>query len=311
MKRFLVVGDGLIGAALARYFESRGEVRCTTRRMPASPDAIALDLGKPDDAVAALTKIEGWLSKGSATAFLTAAITGYTRCESDPATSSRINVDNTCLLAEWLLARGAFVVFPSTSAVFGARNDAPAEDIIPAPRTEYGRQKARAETRLLGLRADAGVAVVRMTKVLSRQQAPIKDWLRTLRADGQIETAVDLLMAPISLTFAVSALARVAELRKAGVFHVSGARAVSYRDFGRCFVRQAGISEQRIREIKIHDRTAPTLISDVAMLNMERTSRIAGIMPQPMEQTVEDLLGNPPSGQDGASEASALRSKQE
>ena len=95
------------------------------------------------------TRVERLFAKGPLSVFLLAAATGYERCEKDPVATRLVNVDQTVELAGRLMQRGAFAVFPSSSAVFGNTGaEAPGEGAATQPATEYGRQKVAAERAL-------------------------------------------------------------------------------------------------------------------------------------------------------------------
>ncbi len=295
-QRFLVVGgDGLIGAALARHLEARSDaVYRTTRRASVAERTMRLDLARLDrepETLAALAKLGG---EGHFAAFIAAAMTGFDQCEKDPIGSRRVNVEYTCLLANHLVDAGAFVVFLSSNAIFSGENGPPSERDAPDPRTEYGRQKAEAEARLLAAHTsgagDGRVAVVRLTKVVSTEQRLVRDWLNALRGGGSIEAASDLRLSPISLKYTIQGLARVAELRRGGIFHLSGTRTVTYHDFARCLARLLTIPDSSVRAVEIQSRLGPIPTPVIGGLAMDRTRELLGIAPQPMESAAEDLL---------------------
>ncbi len=86
-------------------------------------------------------------------------------CQSDPARSRRINVDNTLDLMRRLADRGTHLVFLSSSQVFDGETPMPDEAAPTAPKNEYGAQKLAVEEVIE--RQALPAAVLRVTKVLA------------------------------------------------------------------------------------------------------------------------------------------------
>lgn len=295
MDRFVVVGcDGLIGSVLVRHLEGLpAVVYGTTRREGAVEGALALDLADLSRYQEVIDDIDRLGQTGPLTVFIAAAVTGYGPCENDPVASRRVNVTNTCLLAERLLTRGAFVVFLSSSAVFSGEH-AVTENSVSDPASEYGRQKANAEARLIEAGGHevigAGVAVVRLTKVLSPVQPLMRCWIDVLERGERIDAATDLAFSPISLQYAARGLARIGAFRQAGIFHLSGARSIAYYDFAIALARALGVPESQVRPITLRGRIEGVPLQKIASLDMALTFERIGIPAQSMDDAILDLL---------------------
>lgn len=228
----LVVGsNGLIGAALLAKLTASGFAATgTTRRVPAANGMIHLNLG---EAPASWT-----IPVGISIAYLCAGVTKIDDCRKDPSISARINVDALGTLAEKLAAKGAFVVFLSTSQVFSGTENLPSAETPLTPATEYGRQKAAAEARILRLGTRA--AVVRITKVYETLAPLFSRWEETLRRGEEIHPFSDMSAAPVPLSLVLDALIRVGEGRLSGVTQISADRDLSYADM-------AGLVAQRVK----------------------------------------------------------------
>jgi dTDP-4-dehydrorhamnose reductase len=202
----VVGGDGLLGGALARQLETDG-VRVMTTSRHAGTGTLSLDLA---------TKPQSWRlpDQGLDVAFLCAAVTGQGACEREPAATRLINVERTCALADALLARGVFLVFPSTDLVSAA------------PLPVYAQQKREVEAHLAGKSA----AVVRLGKVLAPRAGILADWIEALRRARTVTPYSNARFAPVPLALAVEALADAARLRRAGLTTVCGAPPISYSD---------------------------------------------------------------------------------
>ena len=289
----LVIGaDGLIGSALLAALRRRGwNAVGTTRRTQGGTGLLHLDLGdlpKDHDIKAA---IAGLRADGAWTAFLLAAATGFARCAGDPEGTRRINVANSAALAKRLLQLDAFVVYPSSNAVFGVREDAPGEAASPSPASEYGRQKSDAEAALRTLsHDDARVAIVRLTKMLDGGGL-VGGWIETLRSGGNVEAATDMVLSPVSLRFVLDGLIKIAQLGRGGVYHLSGAEALTYYEFAVRLASALGAQTSCVRPVAVRAGLAAAGSSGI-LLDMDDTRSRAGLTPQTVDSVICDLLLN-------------------
>jgi dTDP-4-dehydrorhamnose reductase len=218
----LIVGaDGTIGWSIAAALESTGKMvwKTTRRRDEIGGQRIFLDLSQ-DVAIWPLPPVP------IKTAILCAAVTSLERCRLDPVSSTQVNVVSTIALARRLIAAGAFVVFLSTNLVFSGKTPFAKPTDPVNPRTEYGRQKAEAESQLLVWREQT--SIVRFSKVLSPDMRLFQDWIRDLKAGKAIYPFSDMVMAPVLLSFAVKVLLEVVGRRAPGIFQVSATQDISY-----------------------------------------------------------------------------------
>lgn len=222
--RLLIVGgDGILGQALAA--RSGRPVIATTRR-PGT--------GRPKLDLATLP--ETWeIPDGVGACVLAAAVSKYADCERDPEASFRINVDGTCVLADRLADRCVRTVFLSSNAVLGESEDR-SPRAAPAPISEYGRQKAEAESRLRAL----GATVIRLTKVIEPGMPLLSGWRDRLRDGQTFEAFDDMVLAPVSLNFAVEAILRVLDHPGLPLVQVSASRDVTYFDLALALADRLG-----------------------------------------------------------------------
>lgn len=295
----LVIGaDGLIGRALMVELKGRRwNVVGTTRRSGGESAGPQLDLARSplaafdDPRLARIVMQRPFV-------FLAAAVTGFTRCAEEPEATRFVNVTNTVAVAEQLVEQGAFVLYLSSTAVFGDWSGVAAETSAPRPASEYGRQKADCESALLGVpertsSVGAGIAVVRLTKVVHRTGL-IGTWVRALADGGEIEAASDLILSPISLRFVMAGLVRVAQTRRSGIYHLSGDGALSYYDFARELAASLEVDPSRVRPVQV--RTRPDLVatSNAGAMAMMETSQRIGLAAQPSRSAIRDLLEEEP-----------------
>lgn len=241
--RWLIVGaDGAIGSALANRFP---QALRTTRRT-ASDNALSLDLSCDLAAWPIPDRIE--------VAFLCAAITSIEQCRKQPAETRHVNVSRMVQIATRLQARGAHVVFLSTNQVFDGSRPHIRPDERTNPLSEYGRQKADAERAIL---AAGGATVVRFTKVVVSAMPLLRTWAVALRSGAIIEPFDDMVMSPVSLEFAVDALARIGERKPGGIVQVSGDNDASYAAIARRLAHRVGASCDLVRPVSCRERGIP------------------------------------------------------
>lgn len=216
----LIVGkDSLLGAAAATALRSEERQVITTTRRGTTGPPHHLDLALPLDR-ASLPR--------ATVAYLCAAITSIAACESDPVATDKINIAGMIALAEALIANGTFVVFLSTNLVFdGSKPFIPA-DAPPCPSTAYGRQKAEVERHLLQYGSNA--AILRLSKVIGPETPLFAGWREKLERGEAITPFHDMVMSPVSASFAAGALVRIGEARKGGLYQLSADRDVSYAE---------------------------------------------------------------------------------
>jgi dTDP-4-dehydrorhamnose reductase len=255
---FLIVGgDSEIGAAAYRAMRARGlAVAATTRRRDrVAPDRPLLDLALP---------LDDWSPPAATEAVcLCAAVARLTACADDPQGSAHINVVQTVALAEKLLANGIAVLFLSTNLVFDGRTAHQHADAPHSPLSEYGRQKARAETALLRrMENGAPVAIMRLAKVVSDTMPLIGGWIADLAAAKPIRVFNDLKLAPTPTDLVCTAISALLQDRARGVFQLTGPRDVTYADIGRFLAaylaaEPALVTETSAREAGLPEGATP------------------------------------------------------
>ena len=284
-KRWLVVGgDGQIGRAVLRRARRAGrDVVATTRRpQPAGGAACHLDLAHD---------LSGWRPpEGIAVAVLCAAVTSVARCQADPAGTHAINVEALWTVSQALFAAGAFVVFPSTNLVFdGSVACRRAEELV-CPTTEYGRQKAEVEGRLLA--AGDQAAVVRLTKVLTPDMPLIAGWLEALKHGQVIRPCSDMVLSPLSLGFAAEVLWRVGSERVPRITQASGHEDITYAELAAHVAGRLGVAPDLVQPTTSAE--AGLAVANVprhTTLDTRRLRTVFALDVPGVWQTVDDVLG--------------------
>ncbi|MBT4888554.1 MAG: sugar nucleotide-binding protein [Rhodospirillales bacterium] len=239
----LVVGaDGMIGRHLVAALELKGKQvwGSTRKKNQVAERQIFLDMAE--------TICEGSLLPNKiGTAILCAAETSMERCRLDATATRRINVENTVALAKRLVDEGTFVIFLSSNTVFDGQVAVPKATDRTNPQTEYGRQKADAEERLLSLGGQ--VAVVRFSKIIPPDMPLITSWASDLSARKIIHPFSDSVMAPVSVTFAVELISRVLTHKRSGIIQASATGDMSYKDAAKYIALKLGVDIRLIEPI--------------------------------------------------------------
>jgi len=159
-----------------------------------------------------------------------AGITRSIDCEENPKDSFRINVENTCQIIRSFSAKGAHVIFISSSLVFDGTVAFRAFDDNINPQGKYGLFKATVEREFVD---DPNVAILRLTKVVSDLTPFIVDWRLAIK-DGKAFTAFsDRFISPVCLQAVIRNIHLLIQRRAVGVFQFGGEREISYADFAK------------------------------------------------------------------------------
>jgi dTDP-4-dehydrorhamnose reductase len=191
------------------------------------------------------------------------------------------------------MQRRAFLVFPSSSAVFAdSWVGAPGEASARAPTTEYGRQKAAAERAIEELAqsapAGAGAAIIRIAKVV-HAGGRFGKWMHDLVRGAPVEAARDLMLAPVSLGYVAQAMRRIGERREGGVYHLSCQQNVSYYEFARMLAAALDCDRALVRAVEVRASLGADA-SGSGHLQMGEPSRRAGLEPQTLGAAVADVV---------------------
>ncbi len=282
----LVVGaDSMIGGALLRKWRAAGlPVIGTTRRKERVADNyVFLDLAD---------RPEKWdLPDAVTTALIAGGVTKLEECHKDPTETSRINVERVLALVALLAKRNIFTLYLSTDKVYDGSILLPDETTKPRPATEYGRQRAEVERRLMGATGDVGV--IRLNKVLPLSVPLFRAWKESLQSQKPITPFYDMVMAPIPLSFALLAIERVIQTKRNGILNLSGERDISYADAARIGARVIHANEALIHPISAHDaRLAPGSIQPHTALAIDQLRDDLGLTPPDVAQTISDCFAN-------------------
>jgi dTDP-4-dehydrorhamnose reductase len=222
----LMGGDSELGAATFSYLNLNGhKVQGTTRRLEfVSPERPFFDIAH---------SLDDWnLPKGIDAACIYLSVPRLRDCAADPTGSARVNITKTLQLIDKLIANGTYVVFLSSNQVFNGEIARVPADAPPCPISEYGRQKAETEAAIRErMSSGAALAILRLSKVLSRDALLIRGWIDMLRSGKSIQAFDDMAVAPVPIDLATAATVALMKQRQPGIYQLAGPRDVSYAEF--------------------------------------------------------------------------------
>lgn len=232
----VVGGDSEIGAELYSHFKDCREptLATTRRRTLAGAERPYLDMASP---------LDQWVPPfGTRGACIAAAVARLSACAADPIRSALINVDATLRLIDRLLARRIYVVYLSSNQVFDGSIPNVPPDTPVNPISEYGKQKARAETELKAwMKQGAPLAILRLAKVISPHMPLLKQWVETLTTERSIRAFYDVVIAPTPIDTVTKAIAALMHSESRGIYQLTGPRDVNYADVGRYIAQGLGV----------------------------------------------------------------------
>jgi dTDP-4-dehydrorhamnose reductase len=242
----LIVGiDGTIGNAVLKWFQQNNKsVIATSRRTKSLGDGcFFLDLENPD-----FKRIPHSVQS----AIFCAAVTDLSFCQKNHDQAKKINVDNTLLLARELNKRGVFITFLSTNLVFDGATPNTHWATTMNPKTVYGTLKAEAE---IGMEDSLEkFAIIRLSKVVSKEMTLLNTWMRNLDEGITIQPFSDYRCAPIDLQTTIKGIARVTLNHLSGIWQFSPEDDVAYSDIALEVARQKKVDLDLVESIESASR---------------------------------------------------------
>lgn len=231
MKKVLIIGgNSEIGHAIFQALDSFDcEVYKTTRdRRQISNNTFYLDLMDVEKFI---------INISFDVVILCAGLTKIQDCENHFERSEKINFLSQIELVEYFrqLNPKAHIIFLSSNAVFSGKNPKYQVTDIPDPSTVYGLHKYQTETHLQNLYKE--LTILRLTKVLSKNNVLLNSWLKALENQQFIYPYVDKFLAPIALNQVVDIVIGIVLKNIYGLFHVSGHEDISYYDLSMVFCK--------------------------------------------------------------------------
>jgi dTDP-4-dehydrorhamnose reductase len=221
-----------------------------------------------------------------------AAWTAVDACEADPERAFRQNADAVGFLREACDRTGAHLLQVSTDYVFDGTLDRPyREDDATNPLSVYGRSKLAGE-----LAAGERATIVRTSWLCGAAGGNmVKTVLRLLRTHEPLAFVTDQRGCPTFTADLAVAVRELALQRRAGIFHMTNQRAVSWYEFVREVVAAAGADPDVVRPILAAEldppRPAPRPANSVLANDAIRAAGLPLLRDhaEPLEELVHQL----------------------
>jgi len=210
-----------------------------------------------------------------------AAWTAVDACESDSDRAYAINALGTRNVAEAARRVGAHLTYFSTDYVFDGTKPSPyIEWDPPSPRSVYGHSKLAGE---LELRGDPGATIVRISWVCGQHGSNmVKTILALARRDEKLAFVDDQRGRPTFAADAARTVHRLVVERRPGIFHVTNEGEVTWYEFARAVLEEAGLDPARVRPIATADLDPPRPAPRPANSVLDTAAlRLAGLPPLP------------------------------
>jgi len=273
--RSLIIGDGVIGKALAEKIQLLNEpFILTSRKQNTAPAVDFLNLEDVSDYS---------IPEGVKTAYICAGISTKSACEENFPKCRKINVTNTVKLIKSLIIENIFVVFLSSVEVFSGNESKYDVNDTTCSISTYGKLKVETENELIKL--GGNYAIIRLTKVLNNESSIAEKWTSQLKKGDNITPFNDIYISPISLAYATEFILSVGKHQEAGIFHLSGNDDYSYYEIATMLANKIGSSDDLVSGIAPHVKM-PTYAS----LSMKNNTNINDFKPQTIKSVLEDLF---------------------
>ncbi|MBW3672157.1 MAG: NAD(P)-dependent oxidoreductase, partial [Acidobacteria bacterium] len=236
---------GLIGAALARHFSTRGEAVPLLHR--------DLDIADPQQ----VRKTVGSIAPDL---IVNCAAVGVDECERDPQLATALNVAGPSLLARAASGVGAAIIHFSTNYVFsGERTDGGfyLPDDVPEPINTYGRTKLEGERLVREKCSDSWV--IRTSWVFGHGKESFLATLpQKLMAGEQVVAITDIFASVTYVEDLVTRLDHLIRVGDHGIHHITNDGVCSYAEFAAETASILGLARSERNDL-IENRPADAL----------------------------------------------------
>jgi dTDP-4-dehydrorhamnose reductase len=288
--KILILGSrGTVGSAIAA---AAGERAAQAARMPVGKGTFAFDALTDD-----VTRLLQSMTAPPKAVVIAFGISGVHTCASDPAGSSRLNVDRVLAVATSAAKYGTLPVLFSTDCVFDGSSVPWSERDEPRPICEYGRQKRLAEQAVAQLRIPH--LIIRLSRVVAdhaHRRDILYQWCDKIRRGMTIQVPTDQRFTPIVAADLGHIAVALIDADVRGLINVAGPEQVSTPmlfNMLREGVRELGVTKAvkgdvcRVSDLPGLDRRPAS-----TMLSIEHLQR--SIAPQftPLPEVVRSVVSS-------------------
>jgi dTDP-4-dehydrorhamnose reductase len=291
MRVLVIGGTGLVGNALVRAWQARGDrVLVATYHCHPSPEFRRLDM---QDAAA----VEALLAEARPEVVAVPAANPFVDyCELHPEETRRVNVAGTLNVARASRKAGAPMIFFSSDYVFDGRKGSYTEEDRPSPINEYGRQKAETEAGVLA--ESAANLVVRTSGAYGWQWEPKNFVLQVrarLKAGERMRVADDLEYNPTYVENLAQIVVELVEIKARGIYHVVGAERINRYAFARKAAEAFGLDAALLSAVSSKEFASPTPRPKSSSLVTDKVHAAVATKPVTASDGLELMLKQEPA----------------
>jgi dTDP-4-dehydrorhamnose reductase len=278
----LVTGaNGLVGSRVAARLAQAGHAVVATGRGPIREpiaglpaiEYVEVDVARPG-------ALRNAIERAAPGAVVhCGAMTDVDACEADPPQAWAVNVSATAEAAVAARAAGVRFISLSTDYVFdGEAGRSYTEEDRPNPRGVYSRTKRAAEEAALLLGGDAAVA--RVSLVYTGRKGSRPTFAATaadaLLAGKEVKAFSDQTNSPTLADNAAEMVVGLLQSGEKGLWHCSGATAVTRAEFARALARTLGAQEGLVVAVPMASMDLPAPRPRNSSLRVDKIRRLLG-----------------------------------
>jgi dTDP-4-dehydrorhamnose reductase len=243
--RFVIVGaSGFLGGYVLDAARSHGHQVTGTRsrRAPSGATRGLLPFDLAHDRIEEVLGSGFFGGSDPVAVVICACMSQIDLCRREQAATWRVNVDHTSRLIADVAARGARVVFLSTSFVFDGRDGGYDERATRRPVCEYGRQKAAIEDYVVGHGVDS--LIVRTDKVIGDrpdEKHVLAQWYESSHSGGPIRCIAGQEFSPTLVGDLADAIVTAVEQGLTGLYHVASPEHVTRVELAQRLLARVGV----------------------------------------------------------------------
>lgn len=226
------------------------------------------------------------------TVIIIGGVVDYNECEKNYKYAKKINCHNIPNLAKNFLANGSHVIFISTNTVFKSIKKVPDEKSKTCPGFKYAKMKNIAEKKLLKLRSRYNkITILRLTKNLNKNVSPVNRWINDLKKNRKITAFKDLYFAPILYEHSSEIIYKIIKNNFYGIFHLSGAKDISYCDFANLLINKLGKKKELLNCVNSSNLNIKLVYNNkITALKMKYTKKILNFKPIELKEVINYLV---------------------
>jgi dTDP-4-dehydrorhamnose reductase len=285
--------NGLVGSRLVAQLSAQGREVLAVGRGPArlqlEPQVryAQVDLLAPES-------LRALIERERPVAVLhAAAMTDVDACENDPVSAWILNVDAAAAVARACRAASARLVALSTEYVFDGEDGPYDEEARPNPRGVYARSKRAGEEAAQVL--DPACAIARVAVIFSGRPGAKRTFAvsaaEALRAGREVKAFHDQIVSPTLADNAAELVLGVLQSGERGIFHCTGATALTRVEFCRLLARKLGADEKLVVPVALADVKLPAPRPRRCALRVGKVQRLLGEgAPLPVDVALDRFL---------------------